>query len=137
MKTDHYAAWQRLIVGLAYVLHILLIPAVLGAIINVLKIREYDKPATSQDSEQQSDAKLFESHHKWLLNTFLIALFFMAAGYGTMYWGVGYALIIGAAAWWIYRMIRGIVTFATNKPMPVWDDVDPSEPRNTLISHSL
>jgi uncharacterized membrane protein len=136
MKTDHYAARQRLIVGLAYVLHILLIPAILGAIINVLKIREYDKPAPSRDNGQREDAKLFESHHKWLLNTFLIALFFMAAGYGTMYWGVGYALVIGASAWWIYRMLRGIVMFAANKPMPIWDDVDPTKSRNALISHS-
>jgi uncharacterized membrane protein len=136
MKTDHYAARQRLIVGLAYVLHILLIPAALAAIIDVLKIREYDKLAPSPDGGQREVANFFESHHKWLLNTFLIALFFMAAGYGTMYWGVGYALVIGAAAWWIYRMLRGIVTFAANKPMPVWDDVDPSKPRNAFISHS-
>jgi len=133
MKTDHYAARQRLIVGLAYVLHILLIPAVLGAIINVLKIREYDRLATSQDGGRRDAAKFFESHHKWQLNSFMIALFFMAAGYGTMYYGVGYALVIGAAVWWVYRMLRGIVMFAANKPMPVWDD---AKPRNALISHS-
>ena len=136
MKSDHYAAGQRLIVGLAYVLHILLIPAILAAIINVLKIREYDKPASSQDGGQRDAAKLFESHHKWLLNTFIIALFFTAAGYGTMYYGVGYALVIGAAVWWMYRILRGIVTFAANKPMPVWDDVASSKPRNALVSHS-
>jgi len=136
MKSDHYAAGQRLIVGLAYVLHILLIPAILAAIINVLKIREYDKPTPSQDGGRRDAAKLFESHHKWLLNTFIIALFFMAAGYGTMYYGVGYALVIGAAVWWMYRILRGIVTFAANKPMPVWDDVASSKPRNALVSHS-
>ena len=123
-------------VGITYVLHILLVPAIVGAIINALKIREYDKSATTQDGRQRDAAKLFESHHKWLLNSFLITLFFMAAGYGTMYWGVGYALIIGAAAWWIYRMLRGIATFAANKPMPVWDDVDPSKSRNALISRT-
>ena len=133
MNTDHYAVRQRLIVGLAYVLHLLLIPAVVGAVINVLKIREYDKPATLQDGERRDVTKLFESHHKWLLNTLIITLFFMAAGYGTMYYGVGYALVIGAAAWWMYRILRGIITFAANKPMPVWDD---AKPRNALISHS-
>ena len=136
MKSDHYVARQRLIAGLAYVLYALLIPAIIGAIINVLKIREYGKSGTSQDEGQRKAAKFFASHHKWLLNTFIIALFFMAAGYGTMYYGVGYALLIGATAWWIYRMLRGIVTFAANKPMPVWDDVDPSKSRNALISHS-
>ena len=136
MKSDHYAARQRMIVGLAYVLYVLLVPAILGAIINKLKIREYDKSLTSQDGGRREAVKLFESHHKWLLNTFIITLFFIAAGYGTMYYGVGYALLIGAAAWWIYRMLRGIVMFAANKPMPVWDDVDPSKPRNAFISHS-
>ena len=133
MKSDHYAARQRMIVGLAYVLYVLLVPAILGAIINKLKIREYDKSLTSQDGGRREAVKLFESHHKWLLNTFIITLFFIAAGYGTMYYGVGYALLIGAAAWWIYRMLRGIVMFAANKPMPVWDD---AKPRNALISHS-
>ena len=133
MKTEHYATKQRLIVGLAYVLHILLIPAVLGAIINALKIHEYDRLPSSQDAGRRDAAKFYESHHKWLLNSFMIALFFMAAGYGTMYYGVGYALVIGAAAWWVYRMVRGIVLFAANKPMPVWDD---AKPRNALISHS-
>ena len=133
MKNDHYAARQRMIVGLAYVLYVLLVPAILGAIINKLKIREYDKSLTSQDGGRREAVKLFESHHKWLLNTFIITLFFIAAGYGTMYYGVGYALLIGAAAWWIYRMLRGIVMFAANKPMPVWDD---AKPRNALVSHS-
>ena len=132
MKSDHYAARQRMIVGLAYVLYVLLVPAILGAIINKLKIREYDKSATSQDGGRREAVKLFESHHKWLLNTFIITLFFIAAGYGTMYYGVGYALLIGAAAWWIYRMLRGIVMFAANKPMPVWDD---AKPRNALVSN--
>ena len=132
MKNDHYAARQRMIVGLAYVLYVLLVPAILGAIINKLKIREYDKSATSQDGGRREAVKLFESHHKWLLNTFIITLFFIAAGYGTMYYGVGYALLIGAAAWWIYRMLRGIVMFAANKPMPVWDD---AKPRNALVSN--
>ena len=132
MKSDHYAARQRMIVGLAYVLYVLLVPAILGAIINKLKIREYDKSLTSQDGGRREAVKLFESHHKWLLNTFIITLFFIAAGYGTMYYGVGYALLIGAAAWWIYRMLRGIVMFAANKPMPVWDD---AKPRNALVSN--
>ena len=132
MKNDHYAARQRMIVGLAYVLYVLLVPAILGAIINKLKIREYDKSLTSQDGGRREAVKLFESHHKWLLNTFIITLFFIAAGYGTMYYGVGYALLIGAAAWWIYRMLRGIVMFAANKPMPVWDD---AKPRNALVSN--
>ena len=125
MKTDHYDAWQRLILGVSYVLHILLVPAIVGLAINVLKIREYAKPVTTENLRHRDAARLFASHHQWLLRTFLISMFLMAAGYGTAYWGVGYVVGIGAAVWWIYRMLRGIVSFAANKPMPVWDDNTP------------
>ena len=136
MKTDHYEGWQRFILGVAYVLHILLVPAVVGLLINVLKIREYAKPATVHNPRHRDAAKLFQSHHKWLQNTLLISLFFMAAGYGTAYWGVGYGLGIGAAVWWLYRMVRGLVGFAANRPMPVWDDMDFPESRSDLVSRS-
>jgi hypothetical protein len=40
-------------------------------------------------------------------------------GYGAAYWGMGYLLGMGAVVWWIYRMLRGIISYAANKPMPV------------------
>ena len=119
MKSDHYAAGQRIILGIAYALHILLIPAILGVAINMLKIREYHKPAVSESTRHREIAGRLETHHVWLLRTFLISLFFMAAGYGTAYWGVGYLLGIGAVIWWVYRMVRGIIGYAADKPMPV------------------
>ena len=119
MNTDRYEKSQRAILWVTYILHILLFPAALGAIINAVKIREYRKPAMAEDKEHQESNNVLMSHHQWLLRTFLISLFFMAMGYGTMYYGVGYILGIGAVVWWIYRMIRGLIGCAEKRPMPV------------------
>jgi uncharacterized membrane protein len=119
MDTDNYDRSQRLILWTAYILHVLLIPAALGALVNALKIREYGKASTSKYLQHRDSAKLLVTHHQWLLRTFLISLFFMAMGAGTAYYGVGYFLGLGAAVWWIYRMVRGIVGYAERKPMPV------------------
>ena len=119
MTTDHYDKSQRLILWVTYVLHILLFPAALGAIINAFKIREYGKTTDVGDVQHQSSTLLLKTHHQWLLRTFLISLLFMAMGYGTMYYGVGYILGIGAVLWWIYRMVRGLIGCIERKPMPV------------------
>lgn len=120
MNTDRDTRNQRLIVLLTYGLHILLVPAALGALVNALKIREFRSIAADDGSGPASGATTFlMSHHQWLLRTFLISLFFMAMGAGLLYYGVGYILLIGALLWWIYRMLRGLVRYAENKPMPV------------------
>jgi len=119
MNTDRYDKSQRAILWITYILHILLFPAAVGAIINAVKIREYGKPATTEDSQREDSTKVLKTHHQWLLRTFLISLFFLAMGYGTMYYGVGYILAIGAVVWWIYRMIRGLIGCAEKRPMPV------------------
>jgi uncharacterized membrane protein len=119
MDTDHYGKSQGLTLWIAYALHILLFPAALGALINAVKIREYRKPTTTEDVQHRDYAKLLASHHLWLLRTFLISLFFMAMALGTLYYGVGYLLGIGAVIWWIYRMVRGVIGYVEKKPMPV------------------
>ena len=120
MNSARYVRTQRLIVLLTYCLHILLVPAALGALVNAVKIRQYRAATTDDANAGAGPATLFFlSHHQWLLRTFLIALFFAAMGSGTLYYGVGYAVLICVLLWWIYRMLRGLVRYAENKPMPV------------------
>ena len=119
MNTNRYARGQRLIVLLAYGLHILLIPAVAGALINALKIREYRKLAPDDEQPLPEAVAFLMTHHQWLLRTFLFSLLFLAMGSGTLYYGVGYLLVTGAVLWWAYRMLRGLMRYAGNKPMPV------------------
>jgi uncharacterized membrane protein len=118
MNTDRYIRMQRLIMLLAYGLHLLLLTSAMGALINAFKIRQYDK-GTDTVERRRGTTALLASHHQWLLRTFLISLFFLAMGFGTLYYGVGYVLLFGAALWWVYRMLRGLVRYAENKPMPV------------------
>lgn len=119
MNTIQHDKSQRAVLWVTYILHILLFPAAVGAIINAVKIREYGKSNMDADKRNEDSTRLLKSHHQWLLRTFLISIFFLAMGYGTMYYGVGYILGIGAVVWWIYRMIRGLISCAERKPMPV------------------
>ena len=119
MATDHFDKSQGLTLWIAYALHILLFPAALGALINAVMIRVYRKPTLTDDAQHRDYAKMLASHHVWLLRTFLISLFFMAMALGTLYYGVGYLLGIGAVIWWIYRMVRGVVGYVEKRPMPV------------------
>jgi hypothetical protein len=41
-----------------------------GVAINVLKIREYGKPAPMENARHRDVAKLLETRYKWLLRTF-------------------------------------------------------------------
>jgi len=120
MNSARYVRIQRLIVLLTYGLHILVVPAALGALINAFKIRQYRTGTAGNVTVAAGPATFFFlSHHQWLLRTFLISLFFAAMGSGTLYYGVGYAVLICVLLWWIYRMLRGLVRYAENKPMPV------------------
>lgn len=119
METGRDEKSQQRLVWIAYVLHILVFPAALGALINVFKLREYGKSSSTEGIQVGDSNKLFVSHHQWLLRTFLVSLFFLAIGVGTLYYGVGYLVGMGAVIWWIYRMVRGIIGYAEKKPMPV------------------
>jgi uncharacterized membrane protein len=119
METSRDEKSQQRLVWIVYVLHILVFPAALGALINALKLREYGKSPSTEDTQVGDSTKFFVSHHQWLLRTFLVSLFFLAIGLGTLYYGVGYIVGIGAVIWWIYRMVRGIIGYAEKKPMPV------------------
>lgn len=116
MNTDHqYGNSSKLILWVTYVLQLLVVPAVFGAVINALQLRHY----RNLDVKPNATDTLVVSHHQWLLRTFLITLFFIAMAAGTLYYGVGYLVGTGVVVWWIYRMVRGLISCAENKPMPV------------------
>ncbi len=119
MSADQYSNSQKLILWIAYILQILVLPAVFGAAINALKLRQYRRSPVVEDAEHQGESVLFVSHHQWLLRTFLVFMFLIAVAVGTLYYGVGYVVGFGAILWWLYRMARGIIGYAENKPMPV------------------
>ncbi len=106
---------ERTTLLVAYVLYGLLplsggIAPVAGVIINHLKVND--------------TGNLFlRSHHRWLLRTFWFSLLWTVICSVLMFtiilipvaW-IGYAAV---AIWYIYRVVRGAISFADRSPMPV------------------
>lgn len=99
-----------------YVLHGLSVVFSLGAFSWIPLIINYVK-------REDAAGTFVYSHHKWQIRSFWWYLFWMVMG-GILFLtiiGVPFAMLIWAAAWiWkAYRLIKGFVDLADNKPMPV------------------
>ena len=60
-----------------------------------------------------------ESHFRWQIRTFWFALLWTVVGLITAMILVGYLVLFANAIWVIYRVIKGALDLADNKPMPV------------------
>ena len=60
-----------------------------------------------------------ESHFRWQIRTFWFALLWTVVGLITAIILVGYLVLLANAIWVIYRVIKGALDLADNKPMPV------------------
>ena len=58
-----------------------------------------------------------ESHFRWQIRTFWFALLWSFFGILTLVMGIGYVILMGAAIWIIYRIAKGWLALADNKPM--------------------
>lgn len=99
-----------------YLLHSLVATAWIGALINYAKTR---KTAQRMNKDNDPSAPMLLSHHQWLLRTAIGTTFLAMVSLGTLYSGMGYAVAIGTALWWVYRMSRGIWTLIKQEPLPV------------------
>lgn len=79
--------------------------AVAGVIVSHIKTGE-----TSND--------FIRSHHSWLTRTFWWALLWFVIGWATTVIGLGFVILGITTIWYIYRVIRGAINFAENRPMP-------------------
>jgi uncharacterized membrane protein len=57
------------------------------------------------------------SHFRWQIRTFWFALLWSVLGFITLLLGIGYLILIAVAAWVIYRIVKGWLALADNKPM--------------------
>jgi len=57
------------------------------------------------------------SHFRWQIRTFWFALLWAALGFITLLLGIGYLILVAVAAWVIYRIVKGWLALADNKPM--------------------
>lgn len=106
--------WHNSILYLTYILHFAIVTSPVAALIGYVEMRLNPDVTTSP-----AMANLMR-HHKWLRNTFVVSAVFAMIALGTAYMGVGIAVAAALAVWWIYRIIRGVVSLAWHKPLPLW-----------------
>lgn len=57
------------------------------------------------------------SHFQWQINTFWWFLLWFVLGALTLPLGVGYAIVLGAVAWLIFRFAKGWMALNANQPV--------------------
>lgn len=102
---------ERRILLVAYVLHViapftLWTAAVVGVIIDHIKVNE-------------TQNLFVRSHHRWLIHTFWWGLLWLAITTVLMLVLIGYVLYLVVAVWWLYRVVRGALSYIDGKPMAV------------------
>ena len=94
---------------IVYILHGLAVfnglTAIIGVIVSHIKVGE----VTSDFAR---------SHHRWLIRSFWYGLLWLVIATVLMVIGIGFLIYLVVAVWWIYRVVRGFVSFAERRPMP-------------------
>jgi uncharacterized membrane protein len=62
---------------------------------------------------------LYESHFRWQIRTFWWALLWFVVGGLTVWLIVGFLILVAAAIWVIYRIVKGWLNLIDGKPMEV------------------
>lgn len=118
MHTAHPRAELSLL-WFEYLLYALVAPAFIGAAISWVKTRAYEAGGSQEDEPWSPEDLLLATHHVWLKRTFIAALLLCLVAIGTVNYGPGYAVAVGTAAWWVYRVVRGAAALAAGRPLPV------------------
>ncbi len=58
-----------------------------------------------------------ETHFRWQIRTFWFGMLWGLVGTVTLFIGVGYLLLLADAIWIVYRIVKGWLDLADNKPM--------------------
>ena len=59
-----------------------------------------------------------ESHFRWQIRTFWFSLLWMVIGGVTAVFLIGWAILLAASIWLVYRIIKGWVYLSERRPMP-------------------
>lgn len=59
-----------------------------------------------------------ESHFRWQIKTFWYSLLWMVIGAATVIFLIGWAILLAASLWLIYRVVKGWVYLSEKRPMP-------------------
>lgn len=102
---------ERQLLVIAYALYALglfgfLLPSIAALILNYQR--------------QNCSGACYGSHHRWLIRTFWWGLLWTIIGFILLFVLIGYFVLFGAAVWWVYRLIRGVLALSDEEAMPPW-----------------
>lgn len=110
--------YQSLMLWVIYCLYLLTLPSIIGAFISWLEVRKTEKQLAEHNTPMDEASQIIDSHHHWLIRTFVICLVLSMCAIGTTYYGVGYVVGLATILWWYFRVIKGMVRLYENRPMP-------------------
>ena len=64
-----------------------------------------------------ADGTLYASHFTWQIRTFWWGVLWASLGTLTLLLGVGFAVLVVAYLWVIYRVVKGFIYWSDEKPM--------------------
>lgn len=109
-KTPEQLASLRQLTLAVYILYaaswFVAVTALVGIIINYVK-------------REDVAGTLYESHFTWQIRTFWWSLLWATLGLLTLIVGVGAVILIAAAVWSLYRLVKGFLYWNDRRPMPV------------------
>ncbi len=87
------------------ILIIPLLPAIVGAVINHVKLRD-------------CRGLVYESHFRWQIRTFWWGVFWFMVGLTLLQMGpIGALVLIGLFLWYLYRIVRGFIAWSEERPV--------------------
>jgi uncharacterized membrane protein len=114
-----YRSAQKLTLWLAYCLHIFILPSLLALMINFRKSKQYQSIEYEDDSEDTIPVGVFLSHHLWMIRSFAELLVLAMLGCAAFVFDFGFYALVFVLMWWVYRILRGVLSLCLGRPMPV------------------
>ncbi len=68
---------------------------------------------------EETEGTIYASHFTWQIRTFWWSLLWAVIGFALLIVGVGIVVLAVDTLWMIYRLVKGILNWNDNKPMPV------------------
>ncbi|WP_455204062.1 hypothetical protein [Kaarinaea lacus] len=117
-----YRSSQKLAIWSAYILHLLIAPTLIAMLINIVKVRQYQRIEFEDDSDDTIPVALLLTHHQWSLRSLGTLAILSILSAATFFYGIGVYVLAAIASWWWYRMLRGMLNLTMQQPMPSFED---------------
>lgn len=104
---------------LVYLLHLLVITAPIGLLINAMSIRACKRHWCENQPGQHASLMYSASHHQWLMTTFISTFILGMIAIAAAGYYVGIPVVFATAMWWGYRVLKGIATLVHRQALPL------------------